>query len=185
MSVGISSELEGPSVDADGVDAKEPPDHHFVCVEGDVSDDDVQRERAPEMYHRADAGAPARHPWDPTRRQPVADAGDKRGCHRHCDERPVSVADCGSADGEGSADRQRHHADHRHGGEAHLPLQQRGVLYPHRVEQERRPQRRRHPKQARLMVERGDGRRRRECHEGQQRPEQDVDPEEGRVLIRR
>ena len=101
-----------------------------------------------------------------------------------CDERPVSVADCGSADGDCGADHQRHHADHCHGGEAHLPLQQRGVLYPHRVEQERRPQHRRHPNQARLMVERGDGRRRRQRHERQQRPEQDVDPEEGRVLVR-
>ena len=34
------------------------------------------------------------------------------------------------------------------------------------------------------MVERGDGRRRRQRHERQQRPEQDIDPEEGRVLVR-
>ena len=33
------------------------------------------------------------------------------------------------------------------------------------------------------MVERGDGRRRRQRHERQQRPEQDIDPEEGRVLV--
>ncbi len=35
------------------------------------------------------------------------------------------------------------------------------------------------------MVERGNGRRRCQCHERQQRPEQDVYPEEGRVLIPR
>ena len=135
------------------------------------------------MHHRADAGAAARRPRDPTRRQPEADAGDKRGDHRRCNERPVSVTDRGPGDGDGRAGHQGHQADHRHGGEAHLPLQQRGVLNPHRVEQERCPQHDGNPDEAGLMVERRDGRRRRQRHSREQRPEQDIDPEEGRVLV--